>query len=201
MEMGGELLDTFKKSQVFRTRVEMEVSVLNEIKFPTPHAKYWQSVREQNVMLHELVMLSYDYRENAVKLKRYLRELEAESDELKRELLEIKRDRVTFVMKNQEKVAKDRIRELKMWSEIKEREAMNLLPEETENIELTQLIWYTKRWMKQFLNMSPTATLGERNNLIGQLRSGVKRAKELGIWDKVSAGFTKGDLEHIYRAL
>src|SRR3972149_7797975 len=65
-----ELKDVFLHSQVFRTRTEMEVSVLNDVKFPTADSKYWQSVREQNVMFHELVMLSYDYRKNIVEVKK-----------------------------------------------------------------------------------------------------------------------------------
>ena len=65
-----ELQESFKKSQVFRTRTEMEVSVLNNLKFPTPAAKYWQSVKEQNVMFSELVMLSYEYRKNIVEIKK-----------------------------------------------------------------------------------------------------------------------------------
>ena len=66
--LSQELKENFKKSQVFRTRTEMEVSVLNELKFPTPTLKYWQSVREQNVMFNELVTLSYEYRKNAIEI-------------------------------------------------------------------------------------------------------------------------------------
>ena len=47
---------------------EVPVSVLNDIKFPTPAAKYWQAMREQNVMFQELVMLSYEYRKNLVEI-------------------------------------------------------------------------------------------------------------------------------------
>ena len=45
-EMSDELKETFLKVQVFRTRTEMEVSVLNDTNFPTHASKYWQSVRE-----------------------------------------------------------------------------------------------------------------------------------------------------------
>jgi hypothetical protein len=40
----------------------MEVSVLDDVHFPTPDAKYWQSVREQSVHFSELIRLSFDYR-------------------------------------------------------------------------------------------------------------------------------------------
>jgi hypothetical protein len=59
-----ELNHTFLHSQVFRTRTEMEVSVLDDIHFPNPDSKYWQAMREQNVHFNELVSLSYEYRKN-----------------------------------------------------------------------------------------------------------------------------------------
>jgi hypothetical protein len=43
-----ELEDTWEKKQIFRTETEMRISVLNDAKFPTRAAKYWQAVREQN---------------------------------------------------------------------------------------------------------------------------------------------------------
>ena len=69
-DIAEELKETFVKVQMFRTRTEMEVSVLNEIKHPTPASKYWQSVREQNVMFQELVMLSLEYRKNMVEIRK-----------------------------------------------------------------------------------------------------------------------------------
>ena len=50
-----ELQDTWIKNQMFRTETEMRVSVLNDLKHPTVAAKYWQAVREQNVMFEQLI--------------------------------------------------------------------------------------------------------------------------------------------------
>ena len=69
-ELQSELDDTWNKKQMFRTETEMRVSVLNDIKFPTSASKYWQAIREQAVMLENLVMLSFEYRRNDVKLRR-----------------------------------------------------------------------------------------------------------------------------------
>ena len=59
--MGAELKDTWDKKQMFRTETEMRISVLNDLKHPTPAAKYWQAVREQNVFFEQMVFLSFDY--------------------------------------------------------------------------------------------------------------------------------------------
>jgi hypothetical protein len=47
--MVGELRDTWTKKQIFRTETEARISVLQDLKYPTKAAKYWQCVREQNV--------------------------------------------------------------------------------------------------------------------------------------------------------
>ena len=186
-----ELKENFKKSQVFRTRTEMEVSVLNDIKFPTPTLKYWQAVREQNVFFGELVMLSYEYRKNLIKIKQLKIKIINETDDLEKELLQIEMEKKMFISKNQEKTAKDRIRELKAWSEIKEREADKMSKEDLADVDNGQLIGYTIRWIKQSIEMGGGGSPSERQNLHGQLRSGILACIEKGILDKVLEDFPR----------
>ena len=187
--LSSELQETFIKTQVFRTRTEMEVSVLNSIKFPTPASKYWQAMREQNVMFTELIMLSYSYRKNQVEMKMLRRDIEKEKDDLRRELLQIELERKTFLGKQQERVAKARIREIKDWSDIKEREAQLMSEEELKEVDNSQLISYTKRWINQSIIMGGNGSPAERQNLLGQLRSGILACISKGILDKVLDGF------------
>lgn len=188
-KMSEELKETFTKVQMFRTRTEMEVSVLNDLKHPTHASKYWQSVREQNVMFHELVMLSYEYRKNIVEIKILDRKIENESDELERELLKIEREKKIFISKNQERAAKARIGEIKGWSDIKQREAEYMKQGELEDVDNHQLISFVKRWIKQSLVMSGNGSPAERQNLLGQLNSGIKICIEKGILDLALEGF------------
>ena len=51
---------------MFRTKTEMEFSVLNDAKYPTNAAKYWQCVREQNTHIENLMHLSFDARKNDI---------------------------------------------------------------------------------------------------------------------------------------
>ena len=186
-----ELKETFVKSQMFRTRTEMEVSVLNDIKFPTSTLKYWQAIREQNVMFQELVMLSYEYRKNLIKIKQLEIKIANETNELEKELLQIEMEKKMFISKNQEKTAKDRIRELKAWSEIKESEARNMSKEDLADVDNGQLIGYTQRWLKQSIEMGMNGSPSERQNLLGQLRSGILACIEKGILDKILKEFPK----------
>lgn len=113
-----ELMRTWSTVQIFRTRTEMEVSVLNDMKHPTPDAKYWQSVREQNVMFQELVNLSFEYRKNAVEIKILEKKRDSEHDELEKELFQIEIEKKNFDALTMSRIAHDRIREIKEWHSI-----------------------------------------------------------------------------------
>ena len=84
-----ELNHNFQSGQMFRSRIEMEVSVLNDAKFPSPDAKYWQSVREMSVFYENLVILSFEYRRNQIEQQKLERDIAAEEDSLEAGLLQI----------------------------------------------------------------------------------------------------------------
>ena len=84
-KMVPELQDTWAKKQMFRTETEMQFSVLNDAKYPTKAAKYWQCVREQNVFLENLMSLSFDCRRKEAKIKWLEKKVETEKDYYKLE--------------------------------------------------------------------------------------------------------------------
>jgi hypothetical protein len=67
--MTTELKDTWTKKQMFRTETEARFSVLQDNRYPTKAAKYWQCVREQSSYLDNLMTLSFEYRRNEAKIK------------------------------------------------------------------------------------------------------------------------------------
>ena len=117
--MVDELRDTWTKKQIFRTETEARISVLQDNRYPNNASKYWQCVREQNVFLENLMSLSFDYRRNEAKIKFLQKKLETETDEYKRELYQIDLDEKIYGKANMELVAKDRLREIKLWSKFK----------------------------------------------------------------------------------
>jgi hypothetical protein len=117
--MVEELRDTWTKKQIFRTETEMKVAVLDDGRYPTRASKYWQCVREQNVFLENLMSLSFDYRRNEAKIKQLQKKLETETDEYKKELYQIDLDEKIYGKANMELVARDRLREIKLWSKFK----------------------------------------------------------------------------------
>lgn len=195
-EIKEELRDSFLFSQMFRTRTEIEVSVLNDLKFPTADSKYWQSVREQNVMFEQLTFLSYEYRKKIVEIKKLKRDILTESDNLEIEIKYIELDKFQFELRQMEKTAKARIREIKDWHDIKERLIPQLKGSLTD-CDDHQLISYTKRWIKQAKTMGTNGSPSERQNLLGQLNSGVKKCIERKVIHNVLADFSNVDIKKI----
>jgi len=115
----AELKDTWVKKQIFRTETEMRISVLNDGKFPTVAAKYWQCVREQNVFFENLMQLGFEYRKNDVEIKKLQRKLSQEADELECESIQIELEEKIYARANMELVARDRVREIEHWSRLK----------------------------------------------------------------------------------
>jgi len=113
-----ELRDSWTKKQIYRTEVEMRASVLNDGKFPTRASKYWQAVREQSVFFENLMGSTFDYRKNEIKIKQLQKRIKNSNNELDKEMAQIELEESLFARANMELVAKDRIRELKLWSKI-----------------------------------------------------------------------------------
>lgn len=200
-ELKDELAETFERVQVFRTRTEMEISVLSDIKHPTPDSKYWQAVREQNVMFTETVMLSYEYRKKSVEVKKLGRQLETESDELERELLQIEIERKTFEMRMMERTAKDRIRELRQWHEIKA-ELLPQLEHATKDVNDHQLVSYAREFIKEvFVMGNAYANAAEKRNQWGKLQTTLRICGERGLIDKVFEAFPATVREQLKEAL
>jgi len=183
-----ELEDTFSKAQMFRTRTEMEVSVLNDLKFPTADAKYWQAVREQECMITEVIFLCYDYKKNLIEIKQLEEKFDDLTDNLDKELLNIEISKKMFISKIQEKTMRNRIKEIKNWHEIKER----LLPQleyGDEDVNDHQLLSYAERFINQYLTIGQNGDPAEINNILGQMVTTLNYIKSVGLYDKLISKF------------
>ncbi len=122
LQLKEELADNWNKKQIFRTETEMRVSVLNDGKFPTVAAKYWQSVREMSAHFDALMNLSFDMRRSTVerlKLEKKMKEAEEAADQLEIMSLQIDLDQNLYNKACMEQVAHDRVREIQTWSKLK----------------------------------------------------------------------------------
>ena len=176
-EMTSELRDTWTKKQVFRTETEMRMSVLQDAKYPTKASKYWQCVREQNVFLENLMSLSFDARRNEVKLKRLQEKLKTEEDPLKKELLQIDIDEKTYSVANMQLVARDRMREIKLWSTLKKEFDDGSF--DTKDVNRHQLDSYHLIMKNKAETLTSGSSQPEVFNVLGQLQT-IERVKKSG---------------------
>ena len=175
--MVDELRDTWTKKQMFRTETEARFSVLQDNRYPTRAAKYWQCVREQSTYLDNLMALSFDYRRNDAKINWLEKKIDKEEDDYKLTKYQIDLDECRFAKASMEKVAKHRMREIKMWSMLKGE--FNDGSFNDKDVNQHQLESYYKMYLGKAKNMNNNTPESEAFNIMGQLRS-LERIKQSG---------------------
>ena len=175
--MTTELRDTWTKKQVFRTETEMRMSVLQDMKYLTKAAKYWQCVREQNVFLENLMSLSFDCRRKEAKIKWLEKKLETEQDDYKLEKYKIDLDEERYGLANMQLVAKDRMREIKLWSTLKKE--FNDGSFDTKDVNRHQLESYHQIMKNKAETLTSGSSQPEVFNVLGQLKT-IERVKKSG---------------------
>ena len=175
--MVDELRDTWTKKQMFRTETEARFSVLQDNRYPTKAAKYWQCVREQSSYLDNLMTLSFDYRRNEAKIKWLEGKVQKEEDEYKATKYQIDLDEARFGKASMEKTAKHRIREIKMWSKLKKE--FNDGSFNDKDVNQHQLESYGMQYAEKAKQLSENSSDTDKFNVLGQLQS-LQRIKKSG---------------------
>ena len=175
--MVDELRDTWTKKQMFRTETEARFSVLQDNRYPTKAAKYWQCVREQSTYLDNLMTLSFDYRRNEAKIKWLEGKIEKEEDEYKRTKYQIDIDECRFAKASMEKVARHRMREIKMWSKLKKE--FNDGSFNDKDVNQHQLESYGLQYAQKAKTLNNNSSDTDIFNVMGQLDS-LRRIKKSG---------------------
>ena len=175
--MVDELRDTWTKKQMFRTETEARFSVLQDNRYPTKASKYWQCVREQASYLDNLMTLSFDYRRNEAKIKWLEGKVQTEKDDYKLTKYEIDLDECKFAKASMEKVAKHRMREIKMWSKLKKE--FNDGSFNDKDVNEHQLESYGRQYAEKAKQLTEHSSDTDKFNVLGQLQS-LQRIKKSG---------------------
>jgi len=176
-DLVDELRDTWTKKQIFRTETEARFSVLQDNRYPTKASKYWQCVREQNVYLENLMSLSFEYRRIENKIKWLQKKIETETDDYKLENYKIDLDEKIYSKANMELIAKDRMREINMWSKLKKE--FNDGTFNDKDVNEHQLETYHQVYLNKAKTLTSGSSQPEVFNVIGQLET-IERVKKSG---------------------
>ena len=176
-EMTSELKDTWTKKQMFRTETEARFSVLQDNRYPTQAAKYWQCVREQATYVDNLMTLSFEYRRNQAKINKLEEQIETEKDKHEKVNFEIDLDECRFNKASFERTAHHRMREIKMWSKLKKE--FNDGSFNTKDVNQHQLESYGRQYAIKAKNLTENSDDADKFNVLGQLES-LQRIKKSG---------------------
>jgi hypothetical protein len=132
----ADFQDRHARRSLFRSKFEMEASVLNDMVHPTTDSKYWQAIGEQSVHVSELIRLGFSAKKTEAEVDLIQaqieeledRKLQAEAEgkpayvakkfdaHIKKKLVELQEKQHSMI--ECEKVAKERIKEIKNWEDI-----------------------------------------------------------------------------------
>ena len=165
---------------IYRTTTEALFSVLNDVKFPTAASKYHQAKREQLVMFENLVGLSFDYRAAQIDLEEVnFKIVSGEGFELRKQ--EVQRDRLQFKLMWMRKDGQERIRELKMWSQIK-KDLADSDVFDLNNKDTDELKAFTLRYLWELPAACRAGNdVGGAVNIIAQARTGLAECERRNI--------------------
>ena len=175
--MTSELKDTWEKKQMFRTETEARFSVLQDNRYTTPAAKYWQCVREQASYIDNLMVLSFEYRRNQAKINKLEEQIRTEEDEHEKVNFEIDLDECRFNKASMERQAPHRMREIKMWSKLKKEFDDGSF--DTKDVNQHQLESYGRQYAIKAKNLTENSDEADKFNVLGQLES-LQRIKKSG---------------------
>jgi len=175
--MTSELKDTWEKKQMFRTETEARFSVLQDNRYTTPAAKYWQCVREQASYIDNLMILSFEYRRNQAKINKLEEQIRTEKDKHEKVNFEIDLDECRFNKASMERQAHHRMREIKMWSKLKKE--FNDGSFDTQDVNQHQLESYGRQYAIKAKNLTENSSEADKFNVLGQLES-LQRIKKSG---------------------
>ena len=175
---------------LFRSKFEIEASVLREDEHPTDDSKYWQAIGESTVQLQELITLSYENGKHEADLELLEAEIEELEDSLlyaeksfetkkieakiKKKRIELEQGRFNSIL--QKKTAKERMREIVTWEEI----ISKLEPElkyGSEDFELHHPERYLKRYQIKMDRMDMLSD-EEKENTLSHYNSFVEHQPE-----------------------
>jgi hypothetical protein len=195
VEHKQHLQDVLVKTHIWRTDVQKN-QIINDVHFPTVHAKFHQAILEQKVQFENSLYLAKDFEEKKLEIEEL--ELDTESlgdsrrDEIKKRKLNLSIKFKSFELQQMAVAMKYRMEEIKGWQEIIDKLLEILrkdnVPEDTiwnkNEGDFAAMFYYA-------LNNGPaldtTTDSAERGNILAGLHFVITQAKAMGSFDGLVA--------------
>lgn len=183
MEHREQYQERLRTRSMFRSKFEMEASVLSNDVHPTPDSKYWQAIGEQAVMVEQLIQLSYDNAKLQADIDIAVAELERLEEKMseatkswakkkyeariRKTKIQIEQLQLGDIM--QRKTAKERMREVRDWEGLIEA----LVPQlefGTEDFAASHPKRYALRYRRKMMNYKALSE-DERGNALSHYQN------------------------------
>jgi len=128
-------------------------------------------------MFENIIRSSFEIRRNKIKYQKLLRKLENATDDLQRASIEVNIDENLYDRALLEQTAKDRIRELQTWSQIKSE--LDDGSFDNQNVNTHQAESLHLRLLNRARGINEHTDINEVNNIVGPLVT-AERLKEQG---------------------
>jgi len=167
---------------LWRTDVEARVSVLNDLAYPTPAAKFHQACREQIVFFDNLHHLSFAYRRKRLEVEEVEENIASADTDRERARLEIDREEAVYMLSVMQHEGRERVREIVMWEEIKQECRVQDPSINPTDKNADQLLGFTLSYIRKLpAALNSKTDPGASNNIIGQARTGLDACEKAGI--------------------
>lgn len=147
-QLWGKVL-TFLDSYKSLSPIQVNNFILNDVEFPTDYAKYKQAQFELIARWGRFVDAKLEIKELETKIRLKEREIDNEDDELKKELLQIEKEKLIFQLLGKQRELKTINEEARLFWEVYEKgekKFSNCSKEQIEELE-------REYWMAKTMNM------------------------------------------------
>lgn len=204
-ENSKHLAQVLEKTQMWRTDTQ-KASIINDIHFPTNHAKFHQAMLEQKVQFDQAMYLAKDFELKKLEIEELECDLEelgdSKRDDIKRRKIQIELQFKQYELKNMQIAMHYRMDEVKGWQRIEN----ELLKELRESGMDEESIWSKDQGeMKAMFLMSlsnlqalpHTTDSAERSNLISLAIFTFKNAKRAGLLEEFKKDCSPAQLDSL----
>lgn len=148
IEMIEKMAMFLQEAQKGISEIQINNFVLNDVEFPTKYGKYQQAKVELASRYARIVDIYYNIRELEIKIKMKERDMEKETDELQKELLNIEIEKMMFQKEAQKALLNGILNEARIFWRVytENKQFHNLSPEEEYKLE-------AENWALKTLNM------------------------------------------------
>jgi tRNA-dihydrouridine synthase len=204
-ENSRHLATVIEKTHIWRTDTQ-KLSIINDVQFPTAHAKLHQSMLEQKVQFDQAMYLAKDFEFKKLEAEEKQLDLselgDSARDKIKKKKLEIELQFINYELKQMQISMHYRMEEIKGWQKIQNEllddlRASGMSEEEIWSKNAGELKFMFYYALNNLQSLPTTTDSAERSNLISIALFSYKNAQRAGMLEEFKKGCNSIQLDSL----